>query len=120
VGTPVRGIQVDQDQPRLRARELREGPFGAVGRPDSYSVTGLEIQVHKSGGELINSKTELRIGPSNTLMPNDERIAPGMDGGCVVQGLPDGFVTQRLGIEPVNEAGTGSAHDGPLLMDKIR
>ncbi len=70
----VGGIDVDQDQPRLRGGELGHDPFGHVRRPDADSVAGLEPKRHKTRGQLVHFCPEFAPAPSHALMGNDQRI----------------------------------------------
>jgi hypothetical protein len=40
LGGAVGRIEVDQDESRFGARELRQGPLGAVGGPDADAIAG--------------------------------------------------------------------------------
>ena len=71
----VGGIDVDQDQPGLRASELRQYPFGAVRRPDADALARGEAESTQARREAIDALAQFAPGPADILVPCDQRIA---------------------------------------------
>ena len=68
----VRGVDVDEDQPRARGRQLQQDPFGAVAGPDADAIAGDEPEVEQPAGHAIDFRQQLPIRESLLLMPRDE------------------------------------------------
>ncbi len=77
-GAPVGRIDVDQHEPRLGGRELRQGPFRRVGRPDADPVAALQPQRQKPAAR---SSTRRPSSPSSSARSGGGPPAPrGRDG----------------------------------------
>ncbi len=59
----VGGIDVDQDRPDPRRRELRQKPLGPVGRPDADSIAPVDTDRQQSGRKPVHLPREVVIGP---------------------------------------------------------
>ena len=73
LGRPVGGVDVHEDDARLRGRELRQRPLGAVRRPDADAVADLEPRGHERASEPVGRRVELRVGHAGSLVARDER-----------------------------------------------
>src|SRR5205823_2909255 len=62
----------------LRGRELRDNPFGVVGRPDADAIARREPEREQAGGERIDPLAEFAIAPAHALLADDEArpVAP--------------------------------------------
>lgn len=69
---PVGGVDVDEDQARLGARELGENPFEIVGRPDAETLAGAQPYGEEAFGKLIGPLPEFGIGQPDILVPDDD------------------------------------------------
>ena len=58
LGAPVGRVDVDQHQPRLGGGELRQGPFGMVGRPDADAIAALQPERQQAGREIVDPAAE--------------------------------------------------------------
>lgn len=52
-GATVRGIDIDEDRPDLRRRELRDDPLDRIGRPDADAIAVRDTERHESARERI-------------------------------------------------------------------
>src|SRR5882724_3288972 len=90
-------IDVDQNQAGLRRRKLRDRPFRAVRGPNADAVPRLQTKRQKPGGERVGTHLELRVGPANFLVRNNQRFAGPICPAHLIQesadGLPDQWPT---------------------------
>ena len=61
---PIRGVDVDEDQPDARGGELGDHPLGPVRRPDSDPVSLVQAETQESGRETVHPPSELLVGPA--------------------------------------------------------
>ncbi len=90
----IGGIDVDEDQIGFRRRKLRNRPFRAVRGPNPDSIPGLQAESQKSRRECVRTGFELRVGPANLLVRNNQRFA--RPSGCahIIQKGANGLTDQ--------------------------
>src|SRR5258706_6160933 len=94
-------IDVDQDQPRLRGRKLRDRPLRAVRGPDSHPIARFETQAQQAGGERVGARLELRIGPAHALVGDHQRESRAVAPGDLVEAGSDRLLDQgRRAVAP--------------------
>jgi hypothetical protein len=86
---PVRRVDVDEDDPELRGRELGDHPLGAVRRPDAGAVALDQPEAGERAGGAVDDLAELRIGEARVLVADDERVAVGVLAHRAVEALAD-------------------------------
>ena len=116
LGAAVGRVDVDQDQPCLGRRELGQGPFRAVGRPDADPVAALQPQRQQAGREIVDAAAELAPAPADVLVAHHQRfaVAVGLDG-AVEEGA-DGLADQLLGR---NAVVVGNLGNGRTLAGSV-
>ena len=57
---------------RARSRELREGPFRTIRRPDTDPITRLEAECQETRSEAIDAAAELLVRPADVLFDRDQ------------------------------------------------
>ncbi len=100
----IRRIDVDEDEARLGGGELRQHPFGVVGRPDADALARLEVERDQSGREIVGAAAQFLVSPANRLMTHNQRRAVRRRPGDPVQQSADRLADQRLVADPVNIA----------------
>src|SRR6185436_4147850 len=55
--------------------ELRDHPFGVVGRPHADAVAALEPECQQARSEGVHPFLQLSVSAADLLVPDDERIA---------------------------------------------
>src|SRR5207247_378073 len=88
-------VDVDEDEPGLGARELRQHPFGVVLRPDTDAVAGFEAERQEAGGERIRPLPQLPIAPAYRLLAHDKGRSVREARGDLVEMDADGLADQR-------------------------
>src|SRR6267378_3466607 len=91
----IGGIDIDQNQTSLRRRKLRDRPFRAVWGPNADAIPRLQTERQKPGGERVGTHLELRVGPANFLVRNNQRFAGPVRRTHLVQESADGLPDQR-------------------------
>ena len=109
-GKPIGGIYIHQHQPDLGSGELRDHPFGIIGRPDAHPIARLQPKRQKPGGESIHLRAQFRIGPANSLLAHDQPwpITPLGNGPVKIQ--TNGLTDQGLGALASYIAKGGAGH----------
>ena len=100
----VAGVNVDQDQPRFRAGELGDYPFGIIGGPDADALAGLQTEGDKTGSEFVDL-AELSVGPANVLVADDEGFTVSEAFRCRVEGRADSGLYQWRAGDAADAAG---------------
>ncbi len=89
LGQAVGRVDVDEDQAGIGAAELRQQPFGAIGRQHADAIAGLESRREQAGGEFAGALAQLFPRPPNALVRNDQRVLIGPVGrGVVLSSTP--------------------------------
>ena len=116
LGDAIGGIDVDEDEPGLCGRELREHPFAVVGRPDADAVAGMQAERQQPGGELVDGRPQLAVAHSHLLVAHDERRPrrPFCAGG--IEELSDRLAEERLVARPVDVTELQLRHRTPFLQ----
>src|SRR6478735_5902346 len=91
----IGGIDVDQNQTGFRRRKLRDRPFRAVRGPNPDPIPGLQTESQKPRRECVRTRFELRVGPANLLVRNDQCFARAIRHANFVQKGTDSLSDQR-------------------------
>src|SRR5882757_247120 len=102
----IGGIDIDQDQTSLRRRELCDRPFRAVRGPNADAVPWLQTERQKPGGERVGTHLELRVGPADFLVRNNQRFAGPICPAHLIQESADGLPDQGRTTVTMNIAFT--------------
>jgi hypothetical protein len=112
VGELVRAVgrvDVDEDRPDPRRRVLHEHPLGAVGRPDADPLAALHAEPQQPGGQRVDARAELGIGPADALAGGDEGGPAAEAGDRPVEVGADRLAEQRDVVGAVGVRGGGQA-----------
>src|SRR6202051_2672348 len=88
-------IDVDENQTGFRRRKLRNRPFGTVRGPNPDPIPGLQAESQKPRRECVGTRFELRVGPANLLVRNDQGFRRPTGRAYFVQKGADGLSNQR-------------------------
>ncbi len=95
LGGPVGRVDGGQDQTEPRGRELGQGPFGAIGRPDPDAVSAFEAQGQKTRRHGVRLQGELAPAPPDALGDRHHRVGVTPARGRQIEGPADRKVEQR-------------------------
>ena len=67
-------IDVDQNGPDPRRRQLQKDPLDIVGRPDADAVTGIETESEKTSCQPVDLMVQLLVGQPAALRRRDDGL----------------------------------------------
>ena len=107
---PIGRIDVDEDQPDARRRELGDQPLRPVRRPDSDPVSLVQTEAQQPGREPVHPPRELLVGPALAGGPEHRDGAPAVTVHRFGEECGDGGLDERpVGGPPdVGEAVDGN------------
>ena len=114
LGQAVGRVDVDEDEPGFRRRELGDHPLRIVRRPDADAVAGLQPERQQPGREGVDPLLQLAIGPAQILLPYDQCIAIGPALCGRVEVFAQCLADQRLLAAAMHIAAAQLAHDACL------
>ena len=85
--SPVGGIDIDENGPDCRRRELKQNPLFAVESPDPYSISLADTQGQQPFRSLADSAVKLRIGQPDVLVTHYQRFIAREPGQPIPTGL---------------------------------
>ncbi|MDH6591491.1 hypothetical protein M2165_001380 [Variovorax sp. TBS-050B] len=91
----VGGVDVDQDQARLRGRDLHQHPGDVVVRPDAHAVAGFEAELQQRAREAVRFGLQFAVAEAQALVAAHERLAVRLPLDHVVEEVADGLLDQR-------------------------
>src|SRR3954454_18772793 len=99
-------INVHKDQTGFRSRKLRDRPLRAIRGPNPDPIPRLQAQSEESRRKCVRTRFELRIGPANLLVRNDQCFARPIICAHVVQKGTNGLSDQGLATVAMHVAFT--------------
>ena len=106
----IRGIDVDQDEPRLGGGKLGQYPLGAIRRPDADPVAWSKSEFQETDREAVDSWRAAAIGPAHLLVSDDQRLSVGVSPRGAVEIGADGFLKQG-NIGSASHVALTASHD---------
>ena len=99
---PIGGVDVDEDQPDARGRELGDEPLGPVRRPDADPVSLVQTEAQESRREPVHPPRELLVSPALAGGPEHRRGALGRGGARPRRGTREGVAsTSGRAVDPL-------------------